>query len=225
MELTPQRIRALMRRAEVEAAEEAAASATGYDALVKRAVAASAAAEASAILASPPKTQKHRFIGASHGWIDEAERKKAAARRASEALDFGEALRGGGRRSSGALEKAAGVAAEAAARSAAREKEDEARQLRRELEKSTKEADALAEKIWQLQEEKLFAAKEAGSEPGSAVSSTMSARVRRMCEDIDSGRDLDTDIDGLLAVATEKMNGTYVGGPLDPDRDSKEVES
>ena len=102
VELTPQRIRALMRRAEVEAAEEAAASATGYDALVKRAVAASAAAEASAILASPPKTQKHRFIGASHGWIDEAERKKAAARRASEALDFGEALRGGGRRGSGA---------------------------------------------------------------------------------------------------------------------------
>ena len=46
-----------------------------------------------------------------------------------------------------------------------------------------------------------------------------------MCEDIDSGRDLDTDIDGLLAVATEKMNGTYVGGVLDPDRDSKEVES
>ena len=39
---------------------------------------------------------------------------------------------------------------------------------------------------------------------------TMSARMRRMCEDIDSGRDLDTDIDGLLAVATEKMNGTYV---------------
>ena len=37
-----------MRRAEVEAAEEAAASATGYDALVKRAVAASAVAEASA---------------------------------------------------------------------------------------------------------------------------------------------------------------------------------
>ena len=225
VEMTPQRIRALMRRAEVEAAEEAAASATGYDALVKRAVAASAAAEASAILASPPKTQKHRFIGASHGWIDEAERKKAAARRASEALDFGEALRGGGRRGSGALEKAAGVAAEAAARSAAREKEVEARQLRRELEKSTKEADALAEKIWQLQEEKLFAAKEAGSEPGSAVSSTMSARMRRMCEDIDSGRDLDTDIDGLLAVATERMNGTYVGGVLDVDRDSKEVES
>ena len=53
----------------------------------------------------------------------------------------------------------------------------------------------------------------------------MSARMRRMCEDIDSGRDLDTDIDGLLAVATEKMNGTYVGGVLDPDRDSKEVEA
>ena len=121
-----------MRRAEVEAAEEAAASATGYDALVKRATAVAAAAEASAILASPPKTQKHRFIGASHGWIDEAERKKAAARRASEALDFGEALRGGGRRGSGALEKAAGVAAEAARRR--RAERVEARQLRRELE-------------------------------------------------------------------------------------------